>query len=126
MASPFNPGLPSLARQYRGKSQAEIARRAGLNQGHYSRVENGLLPNGPADDTIGRIAKALMLPVDFFFQPDRIYGLLLSVHPMHRKKADAGKCALQQLHAELNIRSMHVRRLLGAVELDPERPFPLH
>jgi Zn-dependent peptidase ImmA (M78 family)/transcriptional regulator with XRE-family HTH domain len=124
MADPFNPGLLLLARQYRGKSQAEVAQRTGLTQGHYSRIENGLLPNGPSDETVRRIADGLGFPPSFFSQPDRIYGLPLSVHPMHRKKADVGERALQQLHAELNIRLMHVRRLLGAVELAPEWKFP--
>jgi Zn-dependent peptidase ImmA (M78 family)/transcriptional regulator with XRE-family HTH domain len=124
MAAPVNPGLLLLARQYRGKSQAEVAQRAGLTQGHYSRVENGLLPNGPSEDTVRRIAEVLRFPPGFFSQSDRIYGLPLSVHPMHRKKADVGERALQQLHAELNIRLMHIRRLLSAIELEPEWKFP--
>jgi Zn-dependent peptidase ImmA (M78 family)/transcriptional regulator with XRE-family HTH domain len=124
MAVPFNPGLLLLARQYRGKSQAEIAQRARLTQGHYSRVENGLLPAGPSEDTVGRIAEVLGFPPIFFSQPDRIYGLPLSVHPMHRKRADVGERALQQLHAELNIRLMHIRRLLSVIELEPEWTFP--
>ena len=50
MPERFNYSLLLLARQYRERSQSEVARAAGLNQGHYSRIENGLLPEGPSPD----------------------------------------------------------------------------
>ena len=58
----FNHYLLQLARQYRDKSQAEVAAAAGLNQGHYSRIENGLLPDGPSEDNVRRIADTLSFP----------------------------------------------------------------
>ena len=38
MERQFNHFLLLLARQYRDKSQTEVANDAGLNQGHYSRI----------------------------------------------------------------------------------------
>jgi len=113
-----------LARNFRGKSQAEVAATSGLNQGHYSRIENGLLPDGPSKENAERIAGALNFPVSFFYQSDDIAGLPISVHPMNRKKASVGERALKQAHAELNLRLIHLRRYLGAVELDAEVPLP--
>ena len=124
MERQFNHFLLLLARQYRGKSQTEVANAAGLNQGHYSRIENGLLPEGPSEENLGRIADALSFPSSFFYQRDSLSGLPLSVHPMHRKKASVGERALKQVHAELNIRLMHVRRLLSAIDVEPELPLP--
>lgn len=124
MNSQFNYPLLQLARKYRGLSQSAIAERSGLNQGHYSRIENGLLPDGPSEESIERIAKAVDLPKSFFYQPHSVYGLPLSVHPMHRKKASVGETAIQALHAELNIRLIHLRYLLNSVDIESTLPLP--
>jgi Zn-dependent peptidase ImmA (M78 family)/transcriptional regulator with XRE-family HTH domain len=124
MTDTFNHTLLLLARQYREKSQSEVADAAGLNQGHYSRIENGLLPEGPAADSVERIAKALNFPVEFFYQTERMVGLPLSVHPFHRKKQSVGEKALKKVHAELNLRLIHLRRLAESVETDRLLPLP--
>ena len=124
MSQQFNPGLLLLARRYRRQSQSEVARAAGLNQGHYSRIENGLVVEGPTPENVARIAQALKFPPEFFYQDDGLSGLPLSVHPMNRKKASVGEGALKQVHAELNIRLIHLRRYVRAVELEPSLPRP--
>jgi len=43
---------------------------------------------------------------------------------MYRRKSSAGNKALEKLEAEINIRLMHVRRLLGATDFEPEIPLP--
>ena len=123
MAGPFNASLLLLARQYRGRSQADVATAAGLNQGHYSRIENGLMPEGPSADSVARIADALDFPPSFFSLPDGLAGLPLSVHPMNRRKTAVGERAMKQIHAELNVRLIHLRRYLRAAEVHPELPL---
>lgn len=120
----FNNSLLLLARQYRGLSQIEVAQASGLNQGHYSRIENGLLPEGPTSDNVARIAAALNFRPSFFYIDGDVAGLPLSVHPFNRKRASLGEKSLKAIHAELNIRLMHVRLLLNAVDLEPEHPLP--
>jgi Zn-dependent peptidase ImmA (M78 family)/transcriptional regulator with XRE-family HTH domain len=124
MSETFNHALLLLARQYRERSQSEVARAAGLNQGHYSRIENGLLPEGPSEESVARIARALSFPVSFFYQSDTVVGLPLSVHPMHRKRESISDRVLKRVHAELNFRLIHIRKLLGAVETDAVLPLP--
>jgi Zn-dependent peptidase ImmA (M78 family)/transcriptional regulator with XRE-family HTH domain len=124
MASNFNHSLLLLARQYRERSQSEIARAAGLNQGHYSRIESGLLPEGPSEENAARIAKALSFPVSFFYQSEKVVGLPLSVHPMHRKKESISERGLKRVHAELNFRLIHLRKMLTAVETAALLPLP--
>ena len=124
MAGEFNPALLLLARQFRRASQTDVALKAGLNQGHYSRIENGLVAEGPSDSNIERIADALQFPVGFFYQEDGLAGLPLSVHPFGRKKKRVSPRALKQIHAELNIRLMHLRRFLMAADIHPELPLP--
>ena len=120
----FNPALLLLARQYRRASQSEVAKSAGLNQGHYSRIENGLVVEGPSADNISHIANALSFPETFFYLGDGLSGLPLSVHPMNRKKSAVSERVLKQIHAELNIRLIHLRRYLQAADLHPELPLP--
>jgi len=125
MANIFNHELLLLARQYRGRSQEAVAEAAGLDQGHYSRVERGLLNAPPSAETIRPIADVLDFPMSFFFQGDEISGLPLSVHDSAwRKRASVRASDLKRLHAELNLRIMHIRRYLQAVDVDSERPLP--
>jgi Zn-dependent peptidase ImmA (M78 family)/transcriptional regulator with XRE-family HTH domain len=121
---PFNHTLLLLARQYRERSQSEVARAAGLTQGHYSRIENGLLPEGPSDDSVARIGKALSFPVEFFYQSEQAVGLPLSVHPFHRKKQSVGDRVLKRVHAELNFRLIHLRKLLESIDTKQVLPLP--
>ncbi|MGE4340472.1 MAG: helix-turn-helix domain-containing protein [Pigmentiphaga sp.] len=125
MTAVFNSDMLLLARQYRGKSQAEVAQDAGLDQGHYSRIERGLLNSLPSTATIEAVATALRFPVSFFTQNDELSGLPLSVHDVAwRKKASVNATDLKRLHAELNLRVMNLRRLLSAIDLAPELPLP--
>jgi Zn-dependent peptidase ImmA (M78 family)/DNA-binding XRE family transcriptional regulator len=121
----FNPALLLLARHYKQLSQAEVAHAAGLAQGHYSRIENGIMPDGPSKETVTKIAHALDFPAEFFYEPDGPTGLPLSVHPaMERRKLGMRERDLRQIHAELNLRLIHIRRYLRAVDLEPELPLP--
>ena len=43
---------------------------------------------------------------------------------MNRQRASVSQAVLKQVHAELNIRLMHLRRYLRAVDLEPELPKP--
>lgn len=122
MPNTFNPGMLQVARQLRGKSQEELAKDAGVSQAKLSKIENGLIQ---PDETVAKnLAGALTLPLSFFAQSERVYGLPLSVHQFFRKRASAGTRVLDQLQAELNLRIMHVRRIMQAVDLHAEYELP--
>jgi Zn-dependent peptidase ImmA (M78 family)/DNA-binding XRE family transcriptional regulator len=122
MNAPLNARLVVLARQARGISQEGLAQRAGINQGFLSKIENGL--KEPSEDVVKKIAEVLKFPSTFFYQPDEIYGLPVSVHALHRKKSSVGMKGLDTIHAELNIMLMNIRRLLQSVELSPRSVLP--
>ena len=112
------------ARQYRGYSQSFLSKDADINQSYYSKIENGLASDNATEETVQKIADSLDFPLSFFYQQDQVMGLPISVHPMYRKSARIKDSDLSQLNAELNIRIFHLRRLLNAVELDPELELP--
>ena len=122
MADTFNPDLLRIARHARGWSQTELSRRSGVSQANLSKLENGLI--GPSDDVLHGVASALRFPPSLFFEPDRMLGLPISVHPMYRKRASVSQRGLERLEAEINIRLFHIRRLLKSAEFDPELSLP--
>lgn len=124
MSGMGNPDLLRVARQWRGLQQGEAAQRLGLSQAMLSRSENGL--TALTDDLMQRAAEVYDLPRSFFVQTDAVFGAPVSVHPMWRKRASVGARELDQLVAELNVRLMHLRRLLQAVEVEATYPIPLH
>ena len=125
MSKQFNRELLLLARQYRERSQAELAEMAGFDQGHYSKIERGLLNSEPLPETVQSIAQALDFPVSYFYQNDELSGLPLSIHDASwRKRASTKASEVKRLHAELNLRIMHLRRYLEAVDVDSELPLP--
>ena len=110
-----NGDMLRLARQRRGFHQTEAARLLGIEQPVLSRFENGL--SEIKDDVVAKAARAYDFPIEFFRQNDPIYGAPVSVHPMWRRKADVSMREMESVVAELNLRVMHLRRLLESVEV---------
>lgn len=122
MPEGFNSGLLRLARQRLGLAQGEAAERLGVPQVTLSRYETGAaMPN---NEFVARAADVYGLPVSFFSQTDQIYGAPVSVHPMWRRKHDVTVRELDRIVAEINIRIMHIRRMLDAVEYSPRTNIP--
>lgn len=111
-----------LARQLRGFQQGEAAASLGVPSVELSRVETGL--KEPTETLLDAASKLFALPAEFFKQTDTVYGAPVSVHPMWRKKTDVPAPEVHRIIAELNIRIIHLRRLLEATDLDPARKIP--
>ena len=118
----FNPELLRIARQSRGWSQTELSEKANIPHSRLSKIEAGLID--PAAINVDRMVEALHFPSSFFFEPDEIMGLPISIHPMYRKRADIGRRKLLRIEAELNLRLFHIRRLLKAVAFEPVIELP--
>ena len=122
MSDSRNADLLRVARQLRGFQQGDAAERLGISQAMLSRIENKLA--GFAEELIDRAAAVYALPRAFFTQTDPVFGAPVSVHPMWRKKAAVNAREMEQIVAELNVRLMHLRRLLQAIEVAPTYPLP--
>jgi Zn-dependent peptidase ImmA (M78 family) len=121
MSKPGN--MLRLARQLRGFPQNEAAECLRVQNSELSRIENGL--KEPSEQLLEAAAETFSVPVEFFKQTDAIYGAPVSVHaPMWRKKADVSATELHRVVAELNVRVMHLRKLLEATDLEPVNKLP--
>lgn len=119
---PVNGAMLRLARQRLGFHQTAAAERLGIEQPILSRMENGL--SEVREEVLLRAEAVYELPRAFFEQNDPVYGPPVSVHPMWRKKADVTARELDCVVAELNIRIMHLRRLLESAEIAHSNDLP--
>ncbi len=119
---PAHGDMLRLARQLRGFQQTDAAKRLGVDQSLLSRFENGMVDI--RDELVSRAAKIYNLPASFFLQTEPVYGAPVSVHPMWRKKADVSARELDSVIAELNVRVMHLRRLLDGADVVHTNDLP--
>jgi Zn-dependent peptidase ImmA (M78 family)/DNA-binding XRE family transcriptional regulator len=121
MTERFNRDMLMVARAARGFTQDELAKQAGVTQALISKIENGLTLD-PTSDTVSALARALEFPEDFFYSSEKPHGL----PPFHfRKRASLGSKALAKIEADINIRRIHLDRLLKSFELLASKEFPL-
>jgi Zn-dependent peptidase ImmA (M78 family)/transcriptional regulator with XRE-family HTH domain len=119
---PANHNMLRLARQRRGLQQIEAAVRLSIDQSVLSRMENGV--GEIRDEIVLRASSAYGFPISFFYQTDPVYGAPVSVHPMWRKKADVTVREIDGVVAELNLRIMHLRRLLDGADVAHSNDLP--
>lgn len=108
MIGEFNPDMMILARSLKEWKQADLAVKTGKTQAYVSKVERRVLP--PSEEFINQLSEFLDFPRSFFFQPGHLSGLPASVHPMYRKQTSKAK-VLERVHAEMNLRILHLRLL---------------
>lgn len=122
MNSPIaNASLIKVARQARGLSQVQLATAAGVTQAAVSKLEAGIIQ--PSREVLEDLARVLSFPVSLFYETDPIFGVPVSIS--YRKRASVGARATDQLEAEINLRLMHLRRLLSSIDYEPELSFPV-
>lgn len=97
----------TLARDSRGLTQAELADKIYIKQGTLSKYETGFAD--PPGEVIEQLSGALGYTPEFFTEPGRPYGLS-PFHYRRRKKLSAK--ALARIVAEMNIRRIHIGKLL--------------
>ncbi len=102
----------TLAREARGLTQGELAARVSVGQGTLSKYETGV--SVPPAEFVTELPAAVGYPESFFYQAGQPYGFP-PFHYRRRKKLSAK--ALGRIVAEMNIRRMHVQRLLLSFEM---------
>jgi len=108
-----------LARDSRGMTQADLAVKLQVGQGTLSKYEAGLSEPPPA--FVAELADSLNFQIGFFYELGRPHGLP-PFHYRRRKKLSAR--ALARIVAEMNIRRLHLTKLLTSFELNKNPLIP--
>ena len=110
-----------LAREARGLTQRELAEKLSVSQGQLSKIESGVqeIP----DTLLSKLSSVLDYPEHFFALSERIYGPGTG-ELFHRKRQSLSQRVMNKIHAEINIRRMHISKFLQGVEL--ENKFHFH
>jgi Zn-dependent peptidase ImmA (M78 family)/transcriptional regulator with XRE-family HTH domain len=103
----FNHYMMTLARDMRGITQSELSSKLVIGQGTLSKYETGLLD--PPSSFVDDLGECLGFPSPFFYEHGRPHGL----PPFHyRRRKKLSVKALNKIVAEMNIRRMHLVKLL--------------
>lgn len=109
-----------LGRELRALTQVELASQSGISQATISKLEGGLA--AASSDHLRRLADALDLPEEFFFQTDPVFGGGPSDLYHHRKRQSVSAKAMRQVYALSNKRRMELGHLLRSVEISCRIP----
>lgn len=120
MNKPINFEMLILAREARGLTQKELARQLAISQGQLSKIESGI--QEIQDTLLARICSVLDFPEQFFSQTAAVYGPGTG-ELFHRKRQSLPQKSLNKIHAEINIRRMHIAKFLRGVELENKFHF---
>ena len=111
--------MMALARDSRAESQTDLAAALSVGQGTISKYESGL--SDPPADFVRDLASHLNYREDFFYEAGRPNWS----PPFHyRKRAKLGVKALNKIHAEINIRRIHVEKLSRSYDRLPSLRIP--
>lgn len=111
----------TLAREFRGLTQTQLAKLAKCSQTQMSRYENESLTL--SEETAKRFSKVLQFPVKFFEQHDTVYGLGASF-VFHRKRQSMPAFRLRRVQAEINVAKMRIDRLLRGLDCEYANDMP--
>ena len=112
-----NGELIVLAREYRGKTAAELAEELGVHKSLISKIENSWRP--ASDELLANLSRVLNLPVSFFTRPERVYPSNLH----WRKRVTAGPRYVRAAEAEMNVHRLAIERMLKSVDVHA-KPLP--
>jgi Zn-dependent peptidase ImmA (M78 family)/transcriptional regulator with XRE-family HTH domain len=118
--STLNPDMLALAREARGISQTELARRIQRTPGYVNKVERGFLE--PTESQIGALSEALRYPVAFLISSERVQGYD-SPCLYHRKRRTLPSRLLERTEARMHALRLHVRWLLQGLDIEPMLSF---
>ena len=114
-----SPEMLTVARESRGYSQTELARRLQVTQGYISKLEAGIIEM--SSDRLLSFADALEYPVEFFRQHLPFGG---SPCLYHRKRQTVRVTDLRRIEAECTIAGLVVRNVMHGLEVETDRAFP--
>jgi Zn-dependent peptidase ImmA (M78 family)/transcriptional regulator with XRE-family HTH domain len=112
MSQYLNPEMIILARESRGMTQIDLAKRLRMTQGYISKVEHGI--SEASDEILDQIVQALDYPQEFFFEVYRPHPLGIGFYRKHKILPARLKARIDS-HA--NLHRMRIQKMLRSVDL---------
>lgn len=112
-----------LAREFRGLTQEELARKLCISQARVARIEGGL--NTDVEPAIMEsMTEELGFPAEFFTQEEDRIGFGSSAY-FYRKKSELLAADRKRIHGVVNLLRIAVKRFNDFVEIDSTKPLPM-
>lgn len=116
----FNYSMLTLAREFRGYTQSELAQISNTDQSFISKIEKGIHKN-PTEELLQKYAIALNVPLTFFYQEGN--KTLISDF-FYRKRITMPVKEKTKIEAEIDLYRLIYHKLLKSVQI-PEPKFPV-
>ena len=111
-----------LAREYRARTQKELADAIGIKQPQIAMIEGGV-PGSASAETMKAISDELAFPMEFFLQPEHRLGFGSS-SVYYRKMSSITAADRKAISSLTNLSRIGLRRLLDAVDVDADLGLP--
>lgn len=118
----IDPRMITLVREARGWTQKELAERAGITQGHLSKVEAGLAEIGPS--TRDAVVEALECPEALLEVSLPVRGVEVTCLHHRRRASTMTASTKRRIEAVTHLTSLSVKGLLADVRLGGVRQLP--
>lgn len=122
MATSLNPEMVILAREFRGFTQDELARKLGISQAKMARIESGI-HTVFSNEIIDSLSAGLEFPASFFTQDEDRIGFGSSAY-FYRKKADISAADRKRIQGIVNLLRISMKRFVAFVEIGSKKPLP--
>lgn len=118
----INPEMVVMAREYRGVTQEQLARRLTVSQAKIAKLEGGIATDVD-DGVVSLLSNALEFPPEFFaLNESRVsFG---SSALYYRKKEKLTAADRKRIHGLVNLLRINVKHLLSSVEIEQRRHLP--
>jgi Zn-dependent peptidase ImmA (M78 family)/transcriptional regulator with XRE-family HTH domain len=119
----INGQMIVLAREIRGLSQEELARRIMASQATVARIE-GTREVDVQDARVEQFSRNLGFPVSFFQLQEDLLGFGSSAY-YYRKRTSLSASDRKRIHGIVNVLRINIKKMLDTVEVVPKRKLPL-
>ena len=113
----ISPDMLSLAREYRGMTQKDLAAAASITQPQIAQMENGQT-NSASANTINAVIEALGFPIEFFELQETKIGFGSS-SVFYRKKSKITAADRRVIQSKVNLHRIALKKMLNAVDIKP-------
>jgi transcriptional regulator with XRE-family HTH domain len=121
MNEKFNPEMLTLACDFRGMTQTELARQSGVPQGSISKYESSVQDIRP--EHLRLLAEALDFPEEFFYRDGEVKAVE-SASVFHLKRKTIPAKAVSKVDAAVNLLRLYIERLFNAADAEPGLVMP--